>query len=224
MADINPSTGSQQVGKAQNEQASAARQGAQAVQQGSHAVGEATRRAGDAAAEAAQRGGEAASQAARRVSSAASETVQRSAEVFADNQREFFQNAAERFQDVSQRVAEAVQGTTQDVRALMVIPQAAQGGLQDLQQSVTGLVEGVVRTNLRAAQELFQLANPAAFVELQQRFMREYLDTLMQGTATLLRATRRTTDETLLPLEQQIAQRRQAANQDHRYGVQHAAE
>ena len=224
MADVNPSASNQQAGKVQNEQASAARQGAQAVQQGGYAAGEATRRAGDVAADAAQRGGEAAAQAARRVSGAASETVQRSAEVLADNQREFFQSAAERFQDVSQRVAEAVQGTTEDVRALMVIPQAAQGGLQDLQQSMTGLVEGVVRTNLRAAQELFQLANPVAFVELQQRFVRDYLDTLMQGTATVLRATRRTTDETLLPLERQIAQRRQAANQDQRYGVQHAAE
>ncbi len=36
----------------------------------------------------------------------------------------------------------------------------------------------------------------------------------MQGTATLVRATRRTADETLQPLEQQIEQRRQQANED----------
>ena len=35
-----------------------------------------------------------------------------------------------------------------------------------------GLFEGVVQTNLRAAQELFRLANPAPIVELQQRFAR----------------------------------------------------
>ena len=38
--------------------------------------------------------------------------------------------------------------------------------------------------SLRATQELFRLANPSAFAELQQRFAREYLDTLMQGSAT----------------------------------------
>ena len=107
------------------------------------------------------------------------------------------------------------------MRNLMALPSAANGGLHDLQQSMTGLIEGVVRTNLRATQELFRLANPAAFVELQQRFMREYMDALMQGTATLVRATRRTADETLHPLEQQIEQRKRA-NQDQRF--QHAAE
>jgi len=80
-----------------------------------------------------------------------------------------------------------------------------------------------VRTNLRATQELFQLANPSAYIELQQRFVREYLDTLMQGTATLVRATRRTADETLRPLEQQIEQRRQA-NQNQGQGYRYAAE
>jgi hypothetical protein len=80
---------------------------------------------------------------------------------------------------------------------------------------VTGLVEGVVRTNLRVAQELFHLANPAPFVELQQRFAREYTDTLLRNSATLVRAVRRTADETLSPLEQQIErQRREQANQN----------
>ena len=109
----------------------------------------------------------------------------------------------------------------------MLLPNSAQGGLQDLQQSVTGLVEGVVRTNLRATQELFQLANPAPYIELQQRFAREYLDALMQGTATLVRATRRAAEETLRPLEQQIEQRRRqqrAANQGEGQRYQHAAE
>jgi hypothetical protein len=85
----------------------------------------------------------------------------------------------------------------------MALPNAAQGGLRDLQQGVTGLVEGVVQTNLRAAQELFRLANPAPFVELQQRFAREYTDALLRNSATLVRAVRRTADETLRPLEEQ---------------------
>ena len=45
---------------------------------------------------------------------------------------------------------------------------------------------------------------------------------MMQGTATLVRATRRTADETLRPLEQQIEQRRHQSNQGQQY--QNAAE
>ena len=101
----------------------------------------------------------------------------------------------------------------------MSLPNAAEGGLRDLQQGVTGLVEGVVQTNLRAAQELFRLANPAPVVELQQRFAREYTDTLLQNSATLVRAVRRTADEALRPLEEQIRQREQGGQ-----GFQKAAE
>src|SRR4051812_34066071 len=226
MADANT-----QNSKPQNEQANAGRQGAeavrasaQAVQQGGKAGAEALRRSAEATAEATRRGGEAGAQAAQRAGAAAAETVQRSAEAFADSQREIVQQAAERFQEVRQKVAEATQRNTEDLRALMTLPNAAQGGLQDLQQSVAGLVEGVVRTNLRATQELFQLANPAVYVELQQRFAREYLDTVMQGTATLVRATRRTADETLRPLEQQIEQRRRQQQGNQGQGFQHAAE
>ncbi len=225
MADTNP-----QNSKQQNDQAAIGRQGAEAVRQGAAAIqqsgqatGEAIRRSGDATAEATRRGGEAGADAAQRFSDAAGETMRRGAADFAETQREFLQNAAERFQHVSQKIAETAQGNAEDLRALMTLPNAAQGGLQDVQRSVTGLVEGVVRTNLRAAQELFQLANPGVFVELQQRFAREYFDAVMQGTATLVRATRRTADETLRPIEQQIEQRRQA-NQNQQARHQYAAE
>jgi hypothetical protein len=108
----------------------------------------------------------------------------------------------------------------------MSLPNAAEGGLRDMQQGVAGLVEGVVQTNLRAAQEVFRLANPAPLVELQQRFAREYTDALLRNSAVLVRAMRRTADETLRPLEQQIEQqRREQANENRgQPGVQTAAE
>ena len=79
-----------------------------------------------------------------------------------------------------------------------------------MQHGVAGLVEGVVQANLRVTKELFRFSNPAAVVEMQQRFAQEYMDTLMQGTAAMLRAIRRTADETLRPIEAQAGQRQQA--------------
>ena len=45
-----------------------------------------------------------------------------------------------------------------------------------------------MQTNLRAAQGLLRVDNPEAFVELQQRFVREYMAALMQGTMALVSA------------------------------------
>src|SRR5215204_3025677 len=187
----------------------AVRRSAEAVQQGGRATGEALRQNAEAGADVARRGTEAGAEAMRRAGDAANETVRRGTQAVAEAQRQIAQDAAERFEEVSRKVAEAARGTTENVRQLMALPNAAEGGLRDLQQGVAGLVEGVVQTNLRAAQELFRLANPAPLVELQQRFAREYTDTLLRNGATLVRAVRRTADETLRPLEEQIQQREQ---------------
>jgi len=187
-----------------------ARRNAETLQQSSRAAGEALRQGTGATAEVTRQGAQAGAEAVRRASETANETLRRSTQAVAEGQRQIAQDTAQTFEKVSHRMAQAAQGTSDEVRRLMTLPHAAEGGLRDMQQSVAGLVEGVVQTNLRATQELFRLSNPAAVVELQQRFAREYMDALMQGTATLLRAVRRTADETLRPLEAQVEQRQQA--------------
>jgi hypothetical protein len=187
----------------------AIRKSADAMQQGGHATADALRQNAEAGADVTRRGTEAGADAARRGAELANDTARRGTQAVVESQRQIAQDAAQRFEEVSRKVAEAARGTTENVRQLMALPNAAEGGLRDLQQGVAGLVEGVVQTNLRAAQELFRLANPAPFVELQQRFAREYTDTLLRNGATLVRAVRRTADETLRPLEEQIQQREQ---------------
>src|SRR5215218_8764660 len=186
----------------------AVRRSAEAVQQSGRATSEALRQNAEAGADVARRGTEAGADAARRLADGANDTARRSAQAVAEAQRQIAQDAAQRFEEVSRKVAEAARGTTENMRQLMALPNAAEGGLRDLQQGVTGLFAAVVQTNLRAAQELFRLANPAPLVELQQRFAREYTDALVRNSATLVRAMRRTADETLRPLEQQLAQQR----------------
>jgi hypothetical protein len=69
------------------------------------------------------------------------------------------------------------------------------GESPDLQTYLTGLVEGVVRTNLRLAEELFLVDSPQAFAHLQQRFVCEYLTTFQRGIAALMHATNSITEE-----------------------------
>ena len=222
MPEINKPQDDKQTAARVSAQADAAvRQSTEAAQQGGRATAEAVRHGANVTADLARQGTQAGVEAARRVGEGATETVRRSAQAVAEGQRQIAQDAAQTFEQVSRRIAEAARGTSEDVSRFFVLPQAAEGGLRDTQQAVAGLVEGVVQTNLRVTQELFRLSNPAAVVELQQRFVREYLDTLMQGTATLVRAVRRTADETLRPLEEQVQQRQTQGGQQ---GYRQAAE
>jgi hypothetical protein len=195
---------------ADNTQQNPAQQAAEAVHNSGRATSDAVRRGGELAGDATRRVGQAGADALNRSGRAGSESIRQGTQELAESQQQIVQNAAEQFEQLSRKVAEAIQGTSEDVHSLMALPDAARGGLQDLQHGVTGLIEGVVRTNLRATQELIRLANPGAYVELQHRFVRQYLDALIENSVTLVRAVRRTADETLGPLEQQLQQRRSA--------------
>jgi len=161
----------------------AAKAGGEAVHQGAEAGGEALRRSSEVNAEATRRVGQAAGDVMHRAGNVASDTTTRIAQNLAESQQHLVQDTTERFEEMSRKVSRAVQDVTQEARTLMTLPNAARDSLQELQQSVTGLIESIVQTNLRLTQQLVHLANPGPLVELQQRFLREYLDAGMEGSA-----------------------------------------
>jgi len=59
-----------------------------------------------------------------------------------------------------------------------------------------------------------QIANPSAVFNLQRQYMRDYLDTLLQSSSAIMRATRNTAEQTLQPIQQRIEQRQQARQHD----------
>jgi CBS domain-containing protein len=157
--------------------------------------------------------GEAGAEAVRQTGEFAAEATQRGTQQVAEAQQRLVEDTAHQFQETGQRLAQAVQQTAEDLRSLLPRPDSAAEGLRELQQALAGLVEGATRTNLRLAQELVRLANPGAILELQQRFAREYLGTLAEGQAGLLRATRHSAEQALRPLERQLEQRRRGRPQ-----------
>ncbi len=202
MTEINPQAGSQGNGQQAGDYAArnateALRQGTQAFRHNVRIANEVVSRAGNATAEVTQRSSEVGAEAVKRAGNVASETLLRGGEAFAKTQREFMRSTGEQFEQASRKVAQAAQATTKDLRVFLTLPGAATGGMRDMQQSMAGFVEGIVRTNFQATQEMFQFVDPSALVELQQRFMRGYLDTLMHSAATLVRAMRTTADEAL---------------------------
>ncbi len=129
--------------------------------------------------------------------------------MLADEHRRFVENTTEQLERTARTVAQAVQERAQDVRTLMVLPRVSGEGFGDMQQGLERLVQGVIQTNLRSAEQLFQLADAGRFVAAQQQFVREYLGTLFEGTTILVRSVRQLADQALHTLEQQLDQRRQ---------------
>ena len=163
---------------------------AQAAKDTAQRGSEAMQQAGRASGEILQRGGEAGAQAMEHLGDATGETVRRGSESLAGAQRELVQDVAGQFEQTIGRWSETLQSSAQQWRILMQVPTSAGAGLQDLQRSVNATVESVVRTNLQATQQLFRLTNPAGLAELQQRFAREYLNALVEGTSSIVRTLR----------------------------------
>ena len=193
----------------------AVQRGGAAVEQASHAGADALRQTSDTAAQLAQRNNEAGLAAMRQLTEATEGTARRGVQLMAEGQQKFMQTAAQRMQESGRKMAEAIQGTAQDMRTLMVLPTHMAGGnIEELQQSMMGLVQGVIQTNLKAAEEMFRAADPSTMFQIQQRFVHDYLDALMQGSAAVVRSVRTAADRTLQPLEQQFEQRRYGHGHD----------
>jgi hypothetical protein len=81
---------------------------------------------------------------------------------------------------------------------LMLLPTVSDHpGMQALQQNLAGLIDGVLQTNLYATQAIFRAATPEAVLELQQRFVCDYIAALINGTMTLVRTIQETAEQAL---------------------------
>jgi CBS domain-containing protein len=99
--------------------------------------------------------------------------------------------------DLNQKFTQAAHDMSEGLGALTVLPTAAVSGFEDLQWSANWFFEAMMRSNLRAAQDMMRLAYPKAHIELQQRVAREYMELFSKGNAAMLSAARRTAEETL---------------------------
>jgi hypothetical protein len=157
-----------------------------------------------------RQGGEAAHQATEAVKTsteAVGETTKQGMRQLAEGQRELMETAAGKFEALSRRMASAAAEMAEDLRSFMIVPPAPVTDLRHLQEGMSGLVGGVVQSNLKMAQELLRINDPVKLFELQQRFSREYLNALMQGTGAFIRVARQATEQTLRPMQENIERR-----------------
>jgi CBS domain-containing protein len=165
---------------------------ADAVVQTRNEVVEATQRAGAAVAATMRHFGDAADAAQR-----GAEKLAEAAQASAASGPRYAQAATSQWQQTASKLMEAAQSTARDMRTLMVLPHQPGSHLLDVHQAVGKLFAGAVQGQFDAAQDLFRLADASSMVHLHHRFLRTYLDTIMQGSAILVQSVR----ATLRPLE-----------------------
>jgi CBS domain-containing protein len=180
-------------------------QGRTAMQDGTARTSE----AGRAGSETVQRAGAATAETLQHLGDAAGETARLGAQRMARAQDELGQDAARYFEQSVSRTAHVAQDLARDWGALMQLPKLGSGSLQDLSVSLGNTVECVTQSHLHTMQELFRSAGPVAMAELQQRFIRNYVDALLQGSTAIIRTVHQYAEQTLEPLEQRMAQRQQ---------------
>jgi len=90
--------------------------------------------------------------------------------------------------------AELVASGSEGTRAFTWLLTADNKPLESAQQSIAALIEGVMQRTLRAVQEMLDVTAPSGLVELQQRFVRDYMEALINGTFTLVQAIQETAE------------------------------
>jgi hypothetical protein len=185
--------------------------------------GAATEQSGPNSADTLRQGGRAAAETIHHLSKVAEDGTHRGMQLFAEAQQKFMRSMADQLEQTRHEMAEAAQTAAQDLRMLMVRPNVVGANLHDLRQGMISLFEGLIRTNIGAAQQQMRLADVGAFFRLQQQSMHNYMDALIQGSAILTRSTRTAADRALGALEQQLDYRLHARVEGQRQQSQSAA-
>src|SRR5262249_21523993 len=118
-------------------------------------------------------------------------------------------NTAQEFDQSISRIARLLQEMSQDWQAFAQLPGAGGGKMRDLAVTMGSALERVMDVNLRAAEHLFKMSGPTAMLELQHRFIQQYLHALLDSSPAMIRAVRQSAEQTLGPLEQHLAEREQ---------------
>lgn len=184
-------------------QASVQGGGTEAMQRGAAALEQAGRSAGETF----ERSGQAGAETMRHLSAAGARTAQRNAQGMIDVQQDFIAETAQQVEETIRGFSRTLAETARDWRDLMSLPRAGGAALQDVQRTMGHTAEAIMRTNLDAMREIFRTTSPMALAGLQQRFMRDYLAALLDGSTAVVRAVRQSAGQMLEPLE-----RREAGN------------
>ncbi len=132
------------------------------------------------------------------------------------------QQAAGHAEEAGRRLSEVVQQAAENTHAFMALPATFGSGLLQMHQAAAGLIGGVMQTNLRLAQGMFQAIDSGAVIDMQRHYVRDHVGAFTESAASIVRAAHHAADEAWRPLEARLEQRLRQLQQGKQQAQQHA--
>lgn len=131
------------------------------------------------------------------------QVVRRGIEDVGQSAQSLAEASADQFTRMGEMMADAARDAAESAHMMVTFSNFTNEGLRGMQEATSHLLQRVVQTNVRAMQELAQQTSFSEVASRQQHFIREYLQTMVQGSAELVRAAQELANEAVRPLEQQ---------------------
>ena len=149
------------------------------------------------------RGMQEAGRATQRTMDTGGQAVRRGLEEVGQGAQSLAEASADQFARMGEMMADAARDAAENARMMVTFSNFANDGVRGMQEAASNMLQRVVQTNVRAMQELVQQASLGEAASRQQRFIREYLQTMVQGSAEMVRAAQELANEAVRPLEEQ---------------------
>ena len=107
-------------------------------------------------------------------------------------------------EEIGASVTRLMQETTRGMRAAMLLPVAPGAGFGEMQQAFTEMLAGMMRNNIRLAQEVLRIYGPQDNLDLMQRIMRHWSDAALQHQSAMLRLMQPVSSEASHPGEKAV--------------------
>jgi CBS domain-containing protein len=138
------------------------------------------------------------------------DSMNRNAQSMVEHQQSAVRSAAEQMEKAGHQAGQMIHERIEDMQTVMRWPTVSSEALPDYLNGIAGTANHVMRGYVRALQDLYHLAGPAAYVEVQQRFAGECFDAFVKGGMALARTTQEAMNKQFSQLEHRVARRQQS--------------
>ena len=111
---------------------------------------------------------------------------------------------------------ETAQLTAEDMQAIATCSSIAAGGMGEMRHAWMDWLSRSLRVGARASEQLLRCTTIEQLADIQRNFLKESLDSLLEGSAQMLRISSRITEDAARPIEDRVAHLRRAGERANR--------
>jgi phasin family protein len=141
------------------------------------------------------------------------ETVTRGARRVADEAAAQTERTGQSVLAAAEIYTDTAQLTAEDMQAIATCSTIAAGGMTEMRQAWMDWLGRTLRTSARASQDLLRCSTIEQLAEVQRTFLKESFESLLEGSAQMLRISTRVTDDARRPIEDRMSRGQRAVEE-----------